>query len=63
MLEVVLADASGELSLVFHGRRHVGGIELGTRLRAEGRVAAHRGRPALFNPTYTLQAAAPGLSS
>jgi hypothetical protein len=63
LLEVVLADGSGEVSLVFHGRRHVGGIDLGTRIRAEGRVASHRGRPALFNPTYTLQPAAPGASS
>jgi hypothetical protein len=54
LLECVLEDGTGALSLVFTGRREIGGIELGTHLRAEGTVAAHRGRLALFNPAYTL---------
>ena len=54
LLECVLQDGTGALSLVFSGRRQVGGIEPGTHLRAEGTVAAHRGRLAIYNPVYTL---------
>jgi amino acid transporter len=54
LLECVLDDGTGALSLVFNGRREVAGLVLGAHVRAEGTVAAHRGRLALFNPVYTL---------
>ena len=63
LLEVVVADASGEISLVFHGRREIGGVALGSHIRAMGTVARHRGRLAVFNPTYTLLLAGDGSPS
>jgi amino acid transporter len=58
LLEVVVSDDSGSVSLVFNGRRRVAGIELGTTIRAEGTVARHRGRLAIFNPVYNLRVGA-----
>jgi RecJ-like exonuclease len=54
LLECILNDGTGALSLAFSGRRHIGGIDVGARLRAEGTVAEHRGRLTIFNPVYTL---------
>jgi hypothetical protein len=42
------------MSIMFTGRSHVGGIEVGTRLRAHGLAAEHRGRLAIYNPVYSL---------
>jgi hypothetical protein len=42
------------LTLVFLGRREIGGIGPGAVLTAEGVVGTHRNRPAMLNPTYTL---------
>jgi hypothetical protein len=53
-LECVLADDTGSLSAVFHGRREIPGIRIGTELRVEGTVIDHHGRLALLNPRYTL---------
>jgi amino acid transporter len=53
-LEVSLADETGSVTIVFTGRRTVGGIVLGTVLSVEGVVAAHHGGQAILNPTYTL---------
>jgi amino acid transporter len=53
-LEFTVADDSGELAVVFLGRRDVAGIELGTRMELEGTVGEHHGRPAILNPTYRL---------
>ena len=36
------------------GRRTISGIRPGTRLRAEGVVAAGRTRPTIYNPAYEL---------
>jgi RecG-like helicase len=59
LLECIVDDGTGTLALVFHGRRHIAGIELGTHLRAEGTVAANRGHLAMFNPVYRLLGAPP----
>jgi amino acid transporter len=53
-LECVVDDGTGALSVVFSGRRRIAGIATGTRLRAHGIVAIHKGRLAIFNPIYTL---------
>ena len=39
---------------MFLGRRAVPGIELGTRLVAEGMVGRHNGQLAIINPGYEL---------
>ena len=53
-LELVLIDATGAISIVFLGRRAVAGIEVGTRMSAEGMVGEHKARLAILNPTYQL---------
>jgi amino acid transporter len=53
-LELVLVDGSGSISLVFLGRRHLAGVEVGAILAAEGTAGVHRARLALLNPTYEI---------
>ena len=47
---------SGSISAVFHGRREIAGITVGTILRVNGTAVDHHGRLALLNPLYTLVA-------
>jgi amino acid transporter len=54
-LETVLEDDTGVISLVFLGRSKIPGIDIGTRLRAEGTAGEHRGRLAMLNPVYRLR--------
>ena len=53
-LECVLTDGSGSISAVFHGRREIAGITVGTILQVNGTAVDHHGRLALLNPLYTL---------
>jgi amino acid transporter len=53
-LEVELWDASGGVTLVFYGRRHIPGIEPGRRVRASGMVGDLNGSLAISNPLYEL---------
>lgn len=53
-LEVTLDDGTGGITVVFLGRRHIGGIRLGTHLVAEGTVGETHGRLAILNPAYTI---------
>ncbi|HEY7045483.1 MAG TPA: amino acid permease [Nocardioidaceae bacterium] len=53
-LEATLRDATGEVTLVFLGRRAVGGVGPGTVLTAEGVLGKHHNHSALLNPSYTL---------
>ncbi len=53
-LELTLVDGSGGLTVVFLGRRQIGGIRLGSRLVVEGTVAESRNQLALLNPAYQL---------
>ncbi|MDQ6725881.1 MAG: amino acid permease [Actinomycetota bacterium] len=55
-LECTLVDGSGEIVVVFLGRRQLAGVKIGTRMSVEGRVGMHRGRQAIVNPMYELQA-------
>ena len=49
-----MADESGELVIVFTGRRSVGGIVLGTYLAVEGTVANRNGHRTILNPAIEL---------
>jgi hypothetical protein len=51
------ADPGDELTLVFLGRRTVGGLEIGCHLTAAAVVARHRGRRVLLNPQLWLEPA------
>ena len=53
-LELTLADDTGGITVVFLGRRHIGGIHLGSHLVVEGMVAEVRHQLALINPAYQL---------
>jgi RecG-like helicase len=53
-LVVDLYDGSRTINLVWLGRRTIGGIEPGTKLRASGRVTMTRGTPTIFNPAYEI---------
>jgi amino acid transporter len=55
-LECVLADGSGQILLVFQGRRRIPGISQGARLVASGMVGAWEGQLAILNPDYELVA-------
>jgi amino acid transporter len=55
-LECTLADSSGQLLIVFQGRRVVPGVEPGTYLSVEGMVGQRGRRAAMINPTYTILA-------
>ena len=53
-LECTLVDATGQLLVVFQGRRLVPGVEPGTRLLVEGPVGERGRRLAMTNPVYTI---------
>ncbi len=50
-----MSDGSGSIGVVFLGRRHIPGVEIGARLTAEGIAGEHRGRLVLLNPEYELR--------
>jgi RecG-like helicase len=54
-LEAELYDGTGSVTLVWLGRRRIGGIECGRRLVAHGRLTALDGRPTIYNAAYELQ--------
>lgn len=54
-LEAQLYDGSGVVDLVWLGRREIGGLQPGRRLRAEGLVCTVDGRRTIFNPRYELR--------
>jgi cytochrome c-type biogenesis protein CcmE len=49
-----LYDGSGSLSVVWLGRRQIGGIEPGRRIRVEGLVTEVGGNRVIYNPRYEL---------
>lgn len=52
--EIVIADDTGRATVVWSGRRHIGGIRLGGALIVEGvPVPTDRG-PRFVNPEYEL---------
>src|SRR6478609_11078984 len=53
-LELTLVDGTGGLTVVFLGRRQIGGVRLGARIVVEGTVAETRGQLAILNPAYQL---------
>jgi hypothetical protein len=56
-LEAEVFDGEATVTLVFLGRRSVGGIEPGRVVTAEGRISRLEGRCVIVNPRYDLQPA------
>lgn len=55
-LEALLYDGTGEVNLVWMGRRSIRGLNLGTRLVVEGVLAQQRSERRLVNPTFEFSA-------
>jgi hypothetical protein len=49
-----LYDGSGSLSIVWLGRRQIGGIEPGRRIKVQGMVTEAGGDKMIYNPRYEL---------
>ena len=52
-LECTLADETGSITVVFFGRREIGGVRLGTIMSVTGVAGEHHGMRAILNPEYT----------
>jgi len=51
-LEALVSDGTGEVTVVFMGRRSIPGLSLGTRMVVEGVLGEQRGHRRLVNPTF-----------
>lgn len=54
-LEAELYDGTDSISLVWLGRRRIGGISPGRGLRVEGRIGVQDGTRMMYNPRYELR--------
>ena len=54
-LEAELYDGTGTITLIWLGRRRIGGVECGRSLVARGRMTEHDGRPTIYNAAYELK--------
>jgi hypothetical protein len=54
-MECSVVDDTGGVSVVFFGRRHIDGVEIGATITATGMAIEHRGRLAIVNPVYELK--------
>lgn len=59
-LECVLVDSTGQMLLIFQGRRTLPGVEPGAIIVAEGIVGDRYKRKAMINPSYTILQGADG---
>lgn len=55
-LEALVSDGTGEVAVVFMGRRGIHGLTLGTRVVVEGVVAEQRGERRMMNPRLEFSA-------
>jgi hypothetical protein len=54
-LECIIADDTGQVSVVFLGRRQIAGIEVGRTLAVEGMLGSYQRRLCFLNPHYELE--------
>lgn len=55
-LEALLDDGSGQVTVVWMGRRSIPGLNLGTRLVVEGMLAEQRSERRVVNPSFEFSA-------
>lgn len=55
-LEALLYDGTGEVTVVWMGRRSIHGLNLGTRLVVEGLLAEQRSERRIVNPLFEFAA-------
>ncbi|MDR1711884.1 MAG: OB-fold nucleic acid binding domain-containing protein [Propionibacteriaceae bacterium] len=53
-LEAEFRDDTGEMTLIWMGRKEIPGISKGRELKVEGRLAIVNGKRCLYNPRYEL---------
>ena len=51
-LEALLYDGTGEVTVVWMGRRTIPGLDLGTRVVVDGLIAEQRGERRVVNPSF-----------
>jgi RecG-like helicase len=51
-LEALITDGTGEIGVVWMGRRQIPGLSLGTRVIVEGVVGEQRGGRKMVNPSF-----------
>ena len=54
-LEAEMYDGTGTVTLIWLGRRRIGGIEPGRSLVVRGRLTTHDRRPTIYNAAYELR--------
>ena len=54
-LEAELYDGSGSISVVWLGRRRIGGISPGAPSGSQGRIGVQDGIRVMYNPRYELR--------
>jgi hypothetical protein len=54
-LEAELYDGTGSISVIWLGRRRIGGISPGKTIRVAGRIGQHDDERIMFNPRYDLR--------
>ena len=55
-LEALIDDGTGEVNVVWRGRRSIPGVNLGTRLVVEGVLGVQRSERRLVNPRFEFSA-------
>ena len=55
-LEALLDDGTGEVRVVWMGRRSIRGLNLGTRLVVDGLLAEHHSERRMVNPVFDFAA-------
>ncbi len=55
-LEALVSDGTGEVTVVFMGRRGIGGLSLGTRVVVQGVLGERRGAVRMINPLLEFSA-------
>ncbi len=55
-LEALISDGTGEVTVVFMGRRGISGLSLGTRVVVEGVLGEQRGAIRMINPLLRFSA-------
>ncbi len=53
-MEIVINDGTGQVTVIFSGRRHIAGIEHGGCIAVEGVAYRERSSIVFLNPAYTL---------
>ena len=49
-----LVTVTGTLTVLWLGRRHIGGVHPGRNISVTARIGEHEGRRIMYNPRYSL---------